>query len=145
MSALQLNYTDKSTGGEFSRSDNNEIRKVVNNHANALDNRLSGSTVLLETGSITGDDTPEINQPAGKVITAVTATAAGAVKTITITNSFATADSIVMATMGDYGGDGTPILQQVTPGAGSIVILIYNAHASAALSAAFDVNFAIVG
>lgn len=145
MSALQLNYTDKSTGGEFSRSDNNEIRKVVNNHANALDNRLSGSTVLLETGSITGDDTPEINQPAGKVITAVTATAAGAVKTITITNSFATADSIVMASMGDYGGDGTPILQQVTPGAGSIVILIYNAHASAALSAAFDVNFAIVG
>lgn len=101
-------------------------------------------TLTVVSGSQTGSDTPIINASSGTVITAVTATAALAVKTVTLTNNRITAASKVFVSIGSYGGTGVPILHQVTSAAGFVTILIYNAHATAALSAAFDIDFLVV-
>lgn len=100
--------------------------------------------LIVGTGSQTGSDTPTINFVSGTIITAVTATAGLAVKTVTLTNSTITAASKVFVSIGDYGGTGIPLVYQVTPAASSVVIKIYNAHASVALSAAFDIDFLVV-
>lgn len=56
-----LRYTDKSTGGEFSRSDNEEIKKVINENAYKIGNmNLVGSTVITWN-----DDFKTINIPTG--------------------------------------------------------------------------------
>ena len=105
---------------------------------------LKDGGISVSSGSQTGSDTPTINEPSGTIITAVTATAAAAYKTVTLTNSFITATSKVFVSIGGYGGTGTPLLAEVTPAAGSVVIEIYNVHASVALSAAFDIDFLVI-
>ena len=47
MPAKKIKYTDRSTGGEFSRSDNNEIKAAVDNHADLLGElNLEGSELI---------------------------------------------------------------------------------------------------
>lgn len=108
------------------------------------DSGITVTDVLVTSGSQVGSDTPTINTSSGTITTAVTATAALAVKTVTLTNSKITAASKVFVSIGDYGGTGLPILHQVTPAAGSVVIKIYNAHSTVALSAAFDIDFLVI-
>lgn len=121
-----------------------KVQEIVN----VINTIQTGSLVLdalkLDSGSQTGSDTPTINFVSGTIITAVTATAGLAVKTVTLTNSTITAASKVFVSIGDYGGTGIPLVYQVTPAAGSVVIKIYNAHATVALSAAFDIDFLVV-
>lgn len=140
-------------------SPNSKGLKVVSNDINPIVDDLTSidaratvleagtfslATLTVTSGSQTGSDTPTINASSGTIITAVTATAGLAVKTVTLTNSKITAASKVFVSIGDYGGTGVPILHQVTPAAGSVVIKIYNAHASVALSAAFDIDFLVI-
>lgn len=111
------------------------------------------NTTIPETGKIaltvgtstSASDAHTINAPAGTCLVSHGGVAALATRTVTITNSYAKAASVVMASIADYGGNGSPLVKEVTPAAGSIVIEIYNAHASAALSANFNLSFAILG
>ncbi len=100
--------------------------------------------IATASGSQVGSNTPTINQPSGTITVGSVATAGLATRTITLTNSYITANSKVFVSLGDYGGTGIPLVYQVTPAAGSVAIVIYNAHASVALSAAFDLDFFVV-
>jgi len=107
-------------------------------------NNLVSDGVVADSGSQVGSNTPTINKPSGTITVGSVATAGLASRTVTLTNSLITADSKVFVSLGDYGGTGTPIVQQVTPALGSVAIVIYNAHATVALSAAFDLDFFVV-
>ncbi len=107
-------------------------------------NLIGTDGLVVASGSQVGSNTPTINQPSGTITVGSVATAGLASRTVTLTNSFITADSKVFVSLGDYGGTGTPIVQKVTPAAGEVAIVIYNAHATIALSAAFDLDFFVV-
>ena len=107
-------------------------------------NLVGTDGLVVASGSQGGSNTPTINQPSGTITVGSVATAGLASRTVTLTNSFITANSKVFVSLGDYGGTGTPIVQKVTPAAGSVAIVIYNAHATVALSAAFDLDFFVV-
>lgn len=107
-------------------------------------NLVETDGLVVASGSQVGSNTPTINQPSGTITVGSVATVGLASRTVTLTNSFITANSKVFVSLGDYGGTGTPIVQKVTPAAGSVAIVIYNAHATVALSAAFDLDFFVV-
>lgn len=107
-------------------------------------NALKTDGPIVASGTQVGSNTPTINQPSGTITVGSVATAGLASRTVTLTNSFITADSKVFVSLGDYGGTGVPIVQKVTPADGSVAIVIYNAHATVALSAAFDLDFFVV-
>lgn len=68
-------------------------------------------------------------------------TAAGAVYTLTLTDSSVTAASVPLCSVGN-GTNTTvgPSFAGVTPGAGSATIVVRNTHASAALNGTIEVN-----
>ena len=107
-------------------------------------NVIGTDGLTVDSGTQVGSNTPTINAPSGTITVGSVATAGLASRTVTLTNSFITANSKVFVSLGDYGGTGTPIVQKVTPASGSVAIVIYNAHASVALSAAFDLDFFVV-
>ena len=107
-------------------------------------NVIGTDGLTVDSGTQVGSNTPTINAPSGTITVGSVATAGLASRTVTLTNSLITADSKVFVSLGDYGGTGTPIVQKVTPAAGSVAIVIYNAHASLDLSAAFDLDFFVV-
>ena len=107
-------------------------------------NVINTDGLTVDSGTQVGSNTPTINAPSGTITVGSVATAGLASRTVTLTNSFITANSKVFVSLGDYGGTGTPIVQKVTPAASSVAIVIYNAHASVALSAAFDLDFFVV-
>lgn len=117
----------------------NKVKEIIDTL-----NALETDGPIAASGSQVGSNTPTINQPSGTITVGSVATAGLATRTITLTNSFITADSKVFVSLGDYGGTGIPLVYQVTPAAGSVAIIIYNAHASVALSAAFDLDFFVV-
>lgn len=121
----------------------NKAVDQINENTDAIAASKAGATLTLAT-STTPSDAHTINAPAGYCIVTHGATAGLATRTVTITNSLATANSVVMASIANYGGNGTPLVKEVTPGAGSIVIEIYNAHATDALSANFGLSFVIL-
>jgi len=85
-----------------------------------------------------------INKSAGQITTEALTTAAGASYTMTLTNSLIAATSIVLATVGKgTATTGEPVVQFVTPAAGSAVILVRNVAASAALDGTITINFAV--
>jgi hypothetical protein len=86
-----------------------------------------------------------INEASGKFNVTVVATAGLATRSITVNNSLITANSIVMASISDYAGNGKPLIGDVSPAAGSVVIEIYNAHATDALSAGYGISFVVLG
>ena len=107
-------------------------------------NVIGTDGLTVDSGTQVGSNTPTINAPSGTITVGSVATAGLASRTVTLTNSFITANSKVFVSLGGYGGTGTPIVQKVTPAAGSVAIVIYNAHATVALSAAFDLDFFVV-
>lgn len=107
-------------------------------------NAIDTDGLDVASGSQVGSNTPTINQPSGTITVGSVATAGLGTRTITLTNSFITANSKVFVSLGNYGGTGIPLVYQVTPASGSVAIVIYNAHASVALSAAFDLDFLVV-
>lgn len=108
-------------------------------------NAASLGKLTTPVANTTAGSSATINAPSGKLLIAHGGTAGLATLTVTITNNLATADSIVMASISDYGGNGKPLVGDVSPAAGSIVVEIYNAHATEALSANFGLSFVILG
>jgi len=72
-------------------------------------------------------------------------TAAGATYTLTLTNNKIKATSIVLVTVGNGSNSaGTPSLASVTPASGSVVIIVQNIHASAALNGTLKFNIVTI-
>jgi hypothetical protein len=85
-----------------------------------------------------------LNKMKGVITSEALTTAAGAVYTLTLTDSAIAAGDIVLASV-KYGtsSTGTPSITQITPAAGSVVILVQNVHASAALNGTIKVSFVV--
>jgi hypothetical protein len=82
----------------------------------------------------------------GKITTEALTTAQDVNYTLTITNSRIAAADIVLASVANgTNTQGTPIIVRVTPAAGSVVIIVRNAHESAqALNGTLVVSFSTV-
>lgn len=101
---------------------------------------LNSGTATATAGAAT------LNNRFGKVISEALTTAAGATYTLTITNSAVKATDIAMASVA-YGTStaGTPAVTRVTPGAGSLVVVIQNVHSANALNGTIIVSYAVMG
>lgn len=86
-----------------------------------------------------------LNSPSGVVTSEALTTAAAATYTLTLTNSCVAAGDIVLASVGNgTNSAGTPTMCSVTPAAGSVVVVVRNSHASAALNGTLTIAFTIV-
>lgn len=106
------------------------------------------SSFRLDVGTKTATATAgaaTLNKSSGKVTSEALTTAAGATYTLTITNSTVAAADIVLASVA-FGTSttGTPTVSRVTPGAGSLVIIVRNADASAAFNGTIVVSYAVL-
>lgn len=99
----------------------------------------------VETGTATSTaGAATINAQTGLITTEALTTAAAATYTMTLTNSTITAGSIVLVTVGKgTATTGEPVVQFVTPAAGSCVILIRNVAAAAALNGTIKIGFKV--
>jgi len=82
---------------------------------------------------------------AGKITTEALTTAGLAAYTLTITNTNITAADIpwISFALGSSTA-GTPVLGRVTPGAGTIVVVIQNVHATVALNGTLVISYMLV-
>lgn len=98
-----------------------------------------GELVTAVSGAVTAI------RRAGVITTASLTTAAGAIYTLTITNTKILASSIVLVSVAlGSSSAGVPVLNSVTPADGSVVIKISNEHASAALNGTLKVSFFVL-
>lgn len=81
----------------------------------------------------------------GIVTTESLTTAAAATYTLTLTNNMIAATDMVFASV-QYGSSttGTPAIATVAPGAGSVVIIVQNIHASAALNGTLKISYILI-
>ncbi len=98
----------------------------------------------IQTASATAG-AATLNAPAGIITSESLTTAAGADYTLTLTNSFITATSAVLASVGNgTNTTGDPSLFSVTPAAGSATIIVRNGHATVALNGTLKISFIVL-
>ena len=87
-----------------------------------------------------------LNAQTGKVTTEALTTAQNVNYTLTITNNQIAAADIVLASIANgTNTQGTPVLLRVTPAAGSVAIVIRNAHEAAqALNGTLVVSYQVI-
>jgi hypothetical protein len=102
--------------------------------------RMAIGTATATAGAAT------LNAQTGKVTSESLTTAQNANYTMTITNNQIAAADIVLASIANgTNSQGTPVLLRVTPAAGSVAIVIRNAHDSAqALNGTLVVSFQVI-
>lgn len=114
---------------------------LVNNGNNVM---ATGSKISLAkgTGTSTGG-VVTINQQSGVITTPSLTTGASQTYTITLTNSFITANSVLLASFA--GGTNTTLNLNIEaiPGSGVATILINNLNATTALDGTVIINFAV--
>lgn len=109
--------------------------------------RMSMQGIATEIGTGTcSSSAVTINDLFGLITTESLTTAQNAIETITLTNDKITASDLVFVTVADgTNTQGTPMLGEVTPGAGSCTIKIINKHAtSQAFNGTLKVGFMVV-
>ena len=85
-----------------------------------------------------------INAQTGLITTEALTTAAGATYTMTLTNNRINASSLVDVMIGKgTATTGIPTVTWVTAAAGSVVIILQNIHASAALNGTIKIGFSV--
>jgi hypothetical protein len=83
-----------------------------------------------------------LNQPSGIITSEALTTAAGATYTLTVTNStIATTDQVYASVWYGTSTTGRPAITTVTPGSGTITIVVQNIHASAAVNGTLKIAF----
>lgn len=102
----------------------------------------------LDTGTKTAAATAgaaTLNKDAGVITTEALTTAAGASYTLTLTDSSIAAADQVFASV-SYGSAtaGQPVVTRIKPASGSVVIVIQNIHASAALDGTLKIAFFVL-
>lgn len=106
----------------------------------------AGSRFVADNGTATAETgAATLSKQAGIVTSEALTTAAGVTYTLTVTNTQVTAASNVLAqaTLGT-ATTGIPLVTKVTPGAGSVEIVVTNIHASGALNGTILVNFLVL-
>lgn len=83
----------------------------------------------------------------GVITTEALTTAQNAFYTLTITNTAVSASDLAFASVANgTNTQGTPMIEKVTPGNGTLVIRVCNKHASAeALNGTLKISFAVLG
>lgn len=85
-----------------------------------------------------------LSKQAGVITSEALTTAAGAAYTLTLTNTQVAATSIVLASVQKgTATEGTPVVETITPAAGSVVIVIRNNHATQALNGTIKISFVV--
>ncbi|MDB5733346.1 MAG: hypothetical protein JWQ03_3241 [Variovorax sp.] len=105
-------------------------------------------TFALDSGTKTAAATAgaaTLNKSAGVITSEALTTAAGATYTLTLTDSaIAAADQVFASVALGTATTGMPVITTVKPAAGSVVIILQNIHASAALNGTVKVSFAVL-
>lgn len=102
----------------------------------------SGTKTATSTGTDSAS-TATLNKASGKITTNSIATAFGASHTLTLTNSqIAAADTVYASIDNGTNTAGRPLIGRITPAAGSVVIVVENTHAAAALNGTLVISFA---
>jgi len=103
-------------------------------------------TTVTQGTSITTGVTA--SAPAGVITTVSSTLAAQASAEFTVTNTFVSSSSVVIANLVDYAGtdstNGIPVVKVDTIGSGSFKVVISNAHATNALSGVLKIGFIVV-
>lgn len=109
---------------------------------------ISGGSLQLDTGTKTATATTgaaTLNKDAGVITSESLTTAAGATYTLTLTNSsIAAADQVFASVQLGTATTGMPAVTTVTPGSGSVVIIVQNIHSSAALNGTIKIAFVVL-
>lgn len=105
-------------------------------------------SLKIDTGTKTATATAgaaTLSKTAGVITSEALTTAAGATYTLTLTNTKIAATSQVFASVA-YGTAtaGMPCVTRVTPASGSVVIIVQNIHASAALDGTIKIAFMVL-
>lgn len=108
---------------------------------------ISGGALQVDTGTKTATATggaATLAKDSGKITSESLTTAAGATYTLTLTNSAIAAADMVFASVAlGTATTGMPVITRVTPGATSVVIVVQNIHASAALNGTIVISFLV--
>lgn len=108
---------------------------------------ISGGSFQLDTGTKTATATAgaaTLAKDSGKITSEALTTAAGATYTLTLTNTAIAAADMVFASVAlGTATTGMPVVTRVTPAAGSVVIIVQNIHASAALNGTIVISFMV--
>ena len=109
---------------------------------------LTGSSLTVDTGTKTATATggaATLSKNSGVITSEALTTAAGATYTLTLTNTtIAATDQVFASVMYGTATAGMPVVTRVTPGSGSVVIIVQNIHASAALDGTIKISFLVV-
>ncbi len=109
---------------------------------------LTQGSAKLDTGTKTATATSNaatLAKSAGVITTEALTTAGLASYTLTLTNStIAAADQVFVSVQNGTNSQGTVVVGTVTPGSGSVVILIQNVHASQALNGTLKIAFMVL-
>lgn len=109
---------------------------------------VTGGSLKLDTGTKTATATAgaaTLNKDAGVITSEALTTAGGAAYTLTLTNSsIAAADQVMVSVQNGTNTQGIVMVGTVTPGAGSVVVVVRNLHASQALNGTILVAFAVL-
>ena len=105
------------------------------------------SRIHVDTGTKTATATAgaaTLAKMAGVITSEALTTIAGATYTLTLTNTdVAAADQVFASVQLGTATTGMPTVTTVTPAAGSVVIIVQNIHASAALNGAIKISFLV--
>lgn len=118
------------------QADNANNQLAVTNNGTTIGSFPTSQTATATAGAAT------LNALGGVVTSESLSTAAGGTYTLTLTDSFIAATSRVFVSIGK-GTDttGVPTIATVTPGSGSVAIVVQNIHASAALNGTITFMF----
>lgn len=109
---------------------------------------LRPQTLAIDSGTKTATATSgaaTLDKSAGVITSEALSTAAGASYTLTLTDSqIAAADQVYASVRYGTSTTGTPSVTKITPAAGSVVIVVQNVHASAALNGTLKISFFVL-
>src|ERR1700747_463185 len=114
----------------------------------AITGKTASGQIQLSTGTKTATATSgaaTLAKDAGVITSEALTTAAGATYTLTLTDTeIAAADQVFASVQLGSATTGMPAITTVTPGAGSVVIVVQNVHASAALNGTIKIAFMVL-
>ena len=109
--------------------------------------RMSMQGIATEVGTATAASAAaELNDLVGLITTEALTTAQNAIYALVLTNAKVAAGDLVFAVVRDgTNTQGTPMVGQIKPAAGSVTIEVINKHASAeALNGTLEIGFFVV-
>lgn len=109
---------------------------------------VTTSALHVDTGTKTAtasSGAATLNKMAGVITSESLTTAAGALYTLTLTDSdVAAADQVFASVQNGTNTQGTAAVQTVAPAAGSVVIIVKNTHATQAFNGTIVISFMVV-